>query len=124
MRSKPFLGTVSSFRDAFPGVKTLKLLGRQRGDVSGDHQREERYTELNLPQTIPCSNPRCKQGGYDLMAYLITLAHDRTPSYNGQVYCNGHEGTPRGMRKGDPCWNALTFSTTASFHSDERGSRQ
>ena len=114
-RHRPFLGTVASFREAFPRVKTLRLVGRQRGDASGEYQREEHYTESNVPQVIRCSNPRCQQGGYDLMPYMLSISPDN-PNYEGEIYCSGHEGTPKGRRKGDPCWNRLTFSIAATFN--------
>lgn len=123
MTTRPFLqGKPSSFLEAFPKVKTLSFEGAQRGDASGEGQREERFSETNLPRVIACSNPRCQQGGYDLSAYIITLARDRKPQMEGQIYCNGYEGTPKGRRKGDACFNGLTFSITASFHTDSSSS--
>jgi hypothetical protein len=119
VKSEPWLGTVPSFRKAFPKIKTLELVGRQRTDVM-DHYREDRYSADSLPRLIPCANPECQQGGYDVKAYLISL-NEGTPRMEGEVQCSGHEGPPRGRRKGDPCWNTLTFSVTATFQVQERG---
>lgn len=115
MTATPWLGKPSTFRQAHPAIRSLKFEGRQRGDVSGGGQREEHYSESNLPRAIPCSNRRCQQGGYDLSAYIITIEHGRTQHIDGQMYCNGHEGTPKGKRRGHPCSNALSFSISATY---------
>lgn len=116
MESKPFLGSVSSFKEAYPEIKSLLLNGTQSGEVSRENQRLIHYSQINLPQTIPCSNPRCKQGGFDLMATLITVTHSRMSSYETTMYCGGHEGTPKGRVKGDPCFNSLSFKLEATYH--------
>lgn len=116
MESKSFLGSVASFKTAYPEIKTLQLKGTQNGEVSSESQHQIYYSEKNLPQNIPCSNPRCKQGGFNLLATLITLAHSKIPSYEATFYCGGHEGTPKGRVRGDSCFNSLTFKIEATYH--------
>jgi len=113
---KPFLGTLSSFHEAYPEVESLHLEGRERGDLaSGMGQRDVRYTESNIPGNIPCGNPRCQQGGYDLNALVMTLTANRYTSYEIDWSCKGHEGTPKGRRIGDPCMNSIRAKLTITY---------
>jgi len=117
-RYEPFLGTATSFRMAFPHVNTLKFVGRQRADTMSDNFLEDHYSADSLPQVVRCANPRCQQGGYDLLPYILLLGPGKS-HYKGEMGCKGHEGSPNGVRKGDPCWDSLTFSITATFHPEE-----
>ena len=101
--SKPFLGTTSDVNEAFPGIDEIEVTIEQ--DPHGfycqhDWQRITKYIKSNIPKQLSCVNPRCQQGGIDLQN--IVLYHE-----NGEYSfsCNGHEGTPGGRRKGDPCDN-------------------
>jgi len=108
VESKPFLGTVSSFHEAYPEVKTLRFVGKEQGDLASGHdQRKLNYTESTLPSTIPCGNPHCQQGGYDFNTTLMSLTATKATSYEIDWSCNGHEGTPKGRRIGDPCMNSI-----------------
>lgn len=116
MESRPFVGTMSSFREAYPDVKSLRLEGRERGDLaSGMGQRDVHYTESNIPGNIPRGNPRCQQGGYDLNPVVMTLTGSRDTSYEIDWSCNGHEGTPKGRRIGDPCMNSIRATLTITY---------
>jgi hypothetical protein len=104
----PFLGTTTDRSKAFPGVKELTVKVAQ--DPHGMYcekpwQRESTYSKDNIPRYARCQNPRCQQGGLDLQQ--IVLLHG-----NGEhrFYCNGHEGTPKGRRKGYPCGNSFTVA--------------
>ena len=99
----PFLGTTTDRNAAFPGIEQIKFSVSQ--DPYGYYlreawQRTDRYTKDNLPSKIRCANPRCQQGG--LLTQQIVLFH---PDGECDFPCDGHEGTPAGRRKGDPCDN-------------------
>ena len=107
---KPFLGTTTNVNDAFPGIKEIDITIVQ--DPYGyycqhEWQRVSRYTKSTLPNHVQCTNPRCQQGGIDLQSFV--LSHS-----NGEfdISCNGHEGTPAGRRKGDPCDNHFNIKLT------------
>lgn len=104
-KGKPFLGETHDRAKAFPGITALELTVTQ--DRWGHYtdqawQRESRYTLDNLPRYQSCANQRCQQGGLDLQHVVLFWS-------NGEhtMYCNGHEGTPAGRRKGDPCDNSF-----------------
>jgi len=101
--SRPFLGETTDREKAFPDVESLELTVVQ--DPYGQYarhawQRESRYTKANMPRRLTCLNPRCQQGGLELQQIILF-----SPSGQRSYYCNGHEGTPKGRRKGDPCDN-------------------
>lgn len=121
MESRPFIGTPSSFREAYPDVKSVRFDGQERGDLaSGFAERAVHYTESDLPGNIPCGNPRCVQGGYDLNATMMTLTENQDSSYEIDWFCNGHEGTPKGRRIGDPCMNSIVAKLTISYRTDSK----
>lgn len=101
--SRPFLGETTDREKAFPDIESLELTIVQ--DPCGHYarnawQRASRYTKTNIPRRLGCLNPRCQQGGLDLQQ-IVTFWSPGQHSFP----CNGHEGTPKGRRKGDPCDN-------------------
>jgi hypothetical protein len=109
-RGRPFLGETTKRSEAFPGLASLDVTVSQ--DPYGmfpvePYRRLSKFTLANIPRRIECVNPKCQQGGVDLQMQVV--AGD---GVDRQVYCGGHEGTPAGRRKGDPCMN--TFKITIS----------
>jgi hypothetical protein len=114
--SEPFLGKPAPFKQAYPEFKTVRVRVKHEGDMTHAMQREQTYTEHSLPRVIPCPNPRCRQGGYDLTATIIAIAHERLSSYKVNWSCNGHEGTPKGRKVGAPCSNSIELEVEAIFN--------
>ena len=106
--SRPFLGETTDREKAFPDIESLELTVVQdpyEHYAQKAWQRESRYTKANVPRRLACLNPRCQQGGLDLQQ-VILFPSPGQHSY----YCNGHEGTPKGRRKGDPCDNRFDIT--------------
>lgn len=107
-RARPFLGETTDRDRAFHGIKSFELSVIQ--DRFGHHtrepwQRESRYTKMDIPRFLACANPRCQQGGLDLQQIV-----NFWPSGERTVHCGGHEGTPQGRRRGDPCDNSFVVT--------------
>lgn len=107
---QPFLGTTTNVNDAFPGIDKIDITIEQ--DPYGyycqhEWQRVSRYTKASLPRHLQCINPKCQQGGLDLQSFVLF-------NENGEFdfSCNGHEGSPKGRRKGDPCDNRIKIKLT------------
>lgn len=101
----PFLGTTNNRNEAFPDIKSLKVVIKQ--DPYGDYLQREGYREItysinNIPRYATCCNLKCQQGGIDLQSLVLFSG---SGEYN--LGCNGHEGSPKGRRKGDPCDNVF-----------------
>jgi hypothetical protein len=107
---RPFLGETHDRNRAFPSIDELELIVVQDkwGHYTRDGQpRESRYTKDDIPRHLSCVNPRCQQGGLDLQKFVMVWSDG-----HHNVWCNGHEGTPKGRRKGDPCENRFDVTLT------------
>ncbi len=113
--SAPFLGSTEDRGQAFPDIKSLKVKILQ--DPYGyyyreEHQRETVYSKNTIPRYATCGNPRCQQGGVDLQS-LVLFSESGEYSF----HCNGHEGSPKGRRKGNSCDNIFTISVALEKNS-------
>lgn len=111
-KGKPFLGETTDRNKAFPGIDSFELTVVQ--DRWGHYTREEwqrtsRYTKGDVPRYLRCANPRCQQGGLDLQQ-IVTF----WPSGEKTFPCSGHEGSPAGRRRGDPCDNSFVVTLVKS----------
>lgn len=112
--SEPFLKRTSSFKKAFPKIKTISVKVKHVGAVS-PLLEEQFYTEHSLSGKISCPNPRCVQGGYDLQTILDHINDSNILSYKVDWDCPGHEGTPKGRKKGYPCENSVIIAFESTF---------
>lgn len=122
MTYEPFLKQEeTTFGELFPSVKSLTLKGKEHGDFSDvtsipiEHKSALHYSESNLPGKIRCSNPRCQQGGYELRWIIEGIVGGEKTSYKDTLHCNGHEGTPKGRRRGDSCCNYIELNIDIEY---------
>ena len=102
-RSFSFLGSTSDRNAAFPGIAELDFVVEQdRHCQHGSKPDLKRYTKSDLPPQIRCVNPRCQQGGLATQGIVL---HRGAGVH--ELWCKGHEGSPSGRRKGDPCDNSF-----------------
>lgn len=107
-KTKPFLGTTDR-KAALAGFKEICVEVSQ--DPFGyyaksDAQRTHRYIKASLPRFEECLNPRCQQGGLDLQQLVEFWPDGMEKTFP----CGGHEGTPKGKVKGQPCDNSFKIS--------------
>lgn len=108
MTTRPFLGETHDRDRALTGFETIEITVKQdefERYARYPSQREQHFTKDSLPRRLGCLNPRCQQGGLDLQQIVEFYA-----SGEHRLWCNGHEGSPAGRRKGDPCDNRFTVS--------------
>lgn len=111
-KTSPFLGAAKTRDEAFPSIASFELTVIQ--DLYGYYaseprRREAHYTKDNVPRHHACINPRCQQGGLDLQQIV-----NFWPSGEMVLHCGGHEGTPKGRRKGAPCDNRFAVTLLKS----------
>lgn len=108
-KSRPFLGTPTNDVDkAFPNIKKLDIsIDRDPWGYycSNKGQKIVHFTKSSLQRYVSCPNQRCQQGGLDLQSIISYRDSDEFT-----ISCNGHEGSPKGRRKGDPCDNAFKIT--------------
>lgn len=85
MTTRPFLGTTTDRREAFPNILSLELIIEQ--DPSEQYRRSalhySRTNTFNLHNIVPhlrCNNPRCQQGGLELQQRHTTAPPSRSAS--------------------------------------------
>ena len=61
---------------------------------------------------VPCSDARCKDGGYDLTRDVMQNVRQRRMSFVSQTHCNGYLGA-------SPCTRVLTFVVHAEFDPEQ-----
>jgi hypothetical protein len=116
--SRPFLGTTTDRDAAFPDIESMTIIVEQ--DPSGnyaqkDWQRKSTYTKTDMPRFARCLNPRCQQGGLDLLNVATTFSSNGEHTY----HCRGHEGSPQGRRKGNPCTNSFKVTLQVTRRSNQ-----
>jgi hypothetical protein len=114
---KPLFGETTDRNEAFPGIKSLTVkVVQDPYRHYGQEQRETVYSKSDIPRHVRCVNQRCRQGGIDLqqLVWFSGAGEYRFP-------CNGHEGSPKGRRRGEPCDS--TFVITVTIEKDESADR-
>lgn len=114
--AKPFLGETPDRSKAFPGIAALELSivqDRWAHYTQKAWQRESRYSLADIPRHLRCVNPRCQQGGLDLQQVALFWS-----SGEYTMHCSGHEGSPGGRRKGDPCDNSFIVTIQKTQEGD------
>ena len=113
--SDSWLGKPAPFHEVYPQIKSLRLEGTQHGDLGSEFQATLHYSESNILAKINCANPQCQQGGYEVQQFLDALVHAKETESEQTWHCNGHEGSPKGRRKGDPCMNYIKFTISIDY---------
>ena len=104
---RPLFGEYTSFAKAYPQVREIRLEVEETGDMPRPQQceRHQVFGLHNLPSTIRCGNPRCRQGGFDITQRIYFLVEQHETLDSWEMHCPGQEGSPKGRRKGNPCCN-------------------
>ena len=107
-RISALFGETTDREEAFSDFEDFEIAGAQ--DKFGFYtrygsERKFHFTKATMPRHLHRANPRCQQGGLDLQRIVLFS----TPGQH-TFHCNGHEGSPKGRRKGDPCDNSFQLT--------------
>jgi len=117
-----FLGRPAPFKEAFPEIKSLRVEIEQDKWLFHSKPTDHRtsvFTEHNIPPTVSCRNLRCQQGGIELQQTIYFMVQNRETQKSLDGICNGHEGTPKGRRIGNPCDNGYAVNIEITYKNDE-----
>lgn len=107
----------TTFSAAFPEVESVRIKVTESSYYRwryGDGSYH--YDGNSAGQFLPCHNPRCQRGGFELGDTLRYLVVDqRLEHWSTEAHCIGDEGTPHGRRKGDPCDNFFKVEVTVKY---------
>jgi hypothetical protein len=122
-RTTPFYNGVSTFKAAFPDLADATIEWRElRGpeDVRAGDGRKTGFRRGNFTQgVLPCSNPACHEGGYEvdkLIAQMLRLGETQRV---GILLCSGRE-TAEEVRRGPVrCPYRIDYSVTLSLRTGD-----
>jgi hypothetical protein len=94
-RTQPFFNGVSTFKCAFPGLDDATVEWRERRgpeDSKGGDVRKTGYRRGNFTHgVLPCSNPVCHEGGYQIDRLIAQMLRDGLTQQEGMMLCSGRE---------------------------------
>ena len=114
MTSRRWFGQATTFRDAFPQVKSLRLEVHQEGASPGVHCRDDVFTEADIVPTVQCANHLCQRGGYEVEQQLRFAVEAREDAVEWEWICEGHEGS----RVGLPCDTFAKLKLSITYRED------
>jgi hypothetical protein len=120
--SRRLFGTQTDFLGAFPNVESVRVDLEESGNFpigQSPHMRKRSLRNNEVGSSLRCSNPRCKQGGYSIEVIVSSMVAQRESAKELTVRCNGHEGSPKGRRRGDPCYNRIKGEVQITYKSGD-----
>ena len=114
-RSRRVFMELTTFEKAFPTIESATISSYEvgKGVYSFDVDESQRKTfGEGVPfreGLIPCRNPRCRRGGYEVDRSLYEMVREKLTEKVFAKNCPGDEGSPKGRRRGDRCRNVLHY---------------
>lgn len=123
-QSHPFLGKTDSFAKAFPEIEDIRVEIKETGEGiprwRQDNDISDIYTRNNLPgEYVDCSNPRCYNGGIRLGQIIRFMIDQKQMEYQDTLSCQGYEGSPKGRKKHDDCYNMFDVKITIKYKNNK-----
>jgi len=115
-RSKRVFGNLTTFEEAFPTIESATIPEYEVGEgvptfFGVDESRSRTFGE-GVPFTeglIPCRNPRCRRGGYEVDDSVYEMVREKSNEKILERKCPGDEGSPKSRRPGRHCGNVLHY---------------
>src|SRR5690349_1905885 len=106
--------------EPYTRIKSLTALVRHFGDLGKAGSDTSRYTRSTLPRVVPCANPLCCDGGYDIGPLLDDLLARDALEAQTMLPCSGTDGSPlaRDSGKSMPCMNSVEIEIKLDYHRD------
>src|SRR5260370_30755215 len=109
-----------TFEQAFPEVEQALIESYETGDDVTARRGDPEPNSYSRPLRVDeprrrCSNKRCQQGGYDIERELRYMVTTKQVTLETVLDCKGHEGSPKGRRKGSSCMNALRLRLKVKY---------
>ena len=106
--------------EPYSRIKSLTALVRHFGDLGRAGSDTSRFTRSTLPRVVPCANPLCCDGGYDIGPLLDELLARDAREAHATLACGGTDGSPlaRDSGKSPPCINSVEIAITLDYQPD------
>lgn len=127
-RTNPFFNGVSSFKTAFPDLADATVEWRERrgpDDGGNADYRKTGFRRGNFTQGIlPCSNPMCHEGGYQIDRIIAGMLELGEMERQGMLLCAGREIGEEVRRGPVRCPHRIDFTVTLSAKTDDEDKRE
>lgn len=107
MAARPCPSPLMRLREIFPDIASLTVDVFVTDSGTGPEEPHGSFTLDSLPETVPCTNPRCRRGGLALRFQLDGMAKNQESDGEFSKLCRGEEGSPKGRVPGKRCLNSF-----------------
>ena len=90
-REHRLFSELATFQDAFPSLADAVVEYREEGKGANGEPRVVKASDDTLDGLIPCSNPGCKQGGFEVDLVFHEMIQANETSRGGVLACPGTE---------------------------------
>jgi len=90
-REHRLFSELATFQDAFPSLANAEVEYREEGQGPTGERRVASTADDSLDGLLPCSNPRCKQGGFEVDLVFHDMIEAQATSREGSLACPGTE---------------------------------
>lgn len=122
-RINPFYNGVSTFKSAFPELQDAVIDWRERRGPEAERAGELRKTGFrrgNFTQgLIPCSNPGCREGGYQIDRLVAEMLRLGETEREGMLLCSGREAGEEVRRGPVRCPHRIEYRAVLTLRGDE-----
>lgn len=122
-RTMSFFNGVSTFRAAFPDLADAIVEWRERRapeDTASGDLRKTGFRRGNFTQgMLPCSNPVCHEGGYQVDRLIASMLQLDELEREGMMLCTGREIAEEARRGPVRCPYRIDYKVTLSTRSGD-----
>lgn len=109
------------FDEAFPTVEEITVEYKENGYMLHPYQKSSgTYTKETLVPKRDCNNISCKQGGFSIESVIRKMVLIKQTKLETAIGCKGHEGSPKGRRRGRDCMNHLELNILIKYKETTR----
>lgn len=113
---------ISNVTQRFPTVEAVTVeweecrhSGQELPTESGTFSHVIRATGGTLEPILPCSNPRCQGGGFEILEAAESMVSDRQEDKTGWLVCIGWERTKGGRAEQSPCTQVISYRIRLTY---------
>jgi len=114
-RSRSVFGSLKPFDEVFPDVEDAGVEYTERGEFDDKVRALQSFHSIKHGGLIPCSNPLCRRGGFEIDEVLSAMRGSRQSEREGSLSCPGDEGSPKGRHSGKRCGNEIRYKLTVKY---------
>ena len=108
----------SGFDQAFPQIASLSGTVEEDGDGVSNWRRV-RHLSKDAGEYFDCSNSLCYNGGFSVGNILRGMVASGTTHKEDTLFCQGHEGSPKGRRRYRDCMNSFRVNVDIKYRAPE-----